>query len=981
MSDFEIIAEIETILGISLKEAPDYRAFLHSGKCYLQENGNVIGLDISSDIISNFVLIRVAIFLQKLERLIYLRLQNNQISDVTPLSDLNQLERLYLYNNQINNIAPLSGLNQLTELYLGGNQISDIAPLSGLNQLTLLRLRDNQISDIAPLSSLNQLTKLSLDHNQISNITPLNGLNQLTELWLSSSNQISDITPLSGLNQLTDLRLNSNRISDVTPLSGLNRLTTLDLDNNRISDVTPLSGLEQLTTLFLSSNQISDITSLRVLKQLSKFSFSGNHITDPPPEISKQGWQAVLRHFERHEKEVFAVIREAKLILVGDGAAGKTSLKLRLKNSKAELPPEFERTRGIDVSDWKFEKNFTAHVWDFGGQDVYYPVHRFFITENAVFVLLASTRNDQHNFAYWIPTVYQFGGTSPTLIGQTRHDGASMPWNDLNVYIGDERLNIVKNGAGIYYPLNLKDNNAGLTEIKREIIHQLEILPHCQKSIPKSWVKVRETLKKLQMFCIHYSQFKNICKDIDSASFATDDDYEDCCRFFHATGSLFWYDKNTVLRDWVVLAPKLVVDAVYKIIDDPRIKSQSGHIYAADFKRLWADEQYKDHHTVLKEILKEFRVAFAQSRGGETFVFPALMESLPEEKTWRETPCITAEFEYNFMPKAIVNQVSAELSDYIPIDDGQKEVWNNAVNLAYEGTAKCQVKEEFYDRKITVKAGGRDARGLIMMVMGALKKITRDYKGVKYDILIPCTCEKCANSGERITMYNYNDLSMLYNEEGRREAYCQWSNKFFSIDELIYNVGLSFDKEVPETEKMKNVGLSFDKEVPGTENKKTIRIFLASSKELAVDRNEFEIFIGRENKRLIKQGIFIRLEIWEDFIDAMSPTRLQDEYNRVVREADIFVSLFHTKAGKFTEEEFDTAFGQFKAGGKPYIYTYFKNTPVPPGEWPKDDFNSLHNFKDRLKERGHFPGEYIDTNDLLRKFKSQLEKLMQEGKI
>ena len=53
--------------------------------------------------------------------------------------------------------------------------------------------------------------------------------------------------------------------------------------------------------------------------------------------------------------------------------------------------------------------------------------------------------------------------------------------------------------------------------------------------------------------------------------------------------------------------------------------------------------------------------------------------------------------------------------------------------------------------------------------------------------------------------------------------------------------------------------------------------------------------------------------LWEDFLDAVSQTRLQDEYNQAIRECDVFVMLFHTKVGQNTKEEFETAFGQFKA--------------------------------------------------------------------
>ncbi|MFT5167254.1 MAG: hypothetical protein ACI8P3_002491 [Saprospiraceae bacterium] len=62
----------------------------------------------------------------------------------------------------------------------------------------------------------------------------------------------------------------------------------------------------------------------------------------------------------------------------------------------------------------------------------------------------------------------------------------------------------------------------------------------------------------------------------------------------------------------------------------------------------------------------------------------------------------------------------------------------------------------------------------------------------------------------------------------------------------------------------------------------TIKIFLASSSELLEDRKSFEIFIGRQNNILIEKGIYLKLIIWENFLDAMSDTRLQEEYNNAI---------------------------------------------------------------------------------------------------
>ena len=155
---------------------------------------------------------------------------------------------------------------------------------------------------------------------------------------------------------------------------------------------------------------------------------------------------------------------------------------------------------------------------------------------------------------------------------------------------------------------------------------------------------------------------------------------------------------------------------------------------------------------------------------------------------------------------------------------------------------------------------------------------------------------------------------------------------------------------------------------------KTVKIFLASSEELVDDRRTFEIFLNRRNKTLVKEGVFLELVIWEDFLDAMSKTRLQDEYNKALVDCDIFIMLFYTKVGKYTEEEFDTAYDHFMKNDSPMIFTYFKNTggDVKPQE-------SLEAFKKRLSELGHFYTVYNNVDRLQLHFMDQLQKLEQKG--
>ncbi len=68
--------------------------------------------------------------LSHLVNLKFLELDLNQISDITELAPLTNLEMLFLaYNDRIRNIAPLSGLLNLRVLDLRGNDITDIHPL------------------------------------------------------------------------------------------------------------------------------------------------------------------------------------------------------------------------------------------------------------------------------------------------------------------------------------------------------------------------------------------------------------------------------------------------------------------------------------------------------------------------------------------------------------------------------------------------------------------------------------------------------------------------------------------------------------------------------------------------------------------------------------------------------------------------------------------------------------------------------------
>ena len=150
---------------------------------------------------------------------------------------------------------------------------------------------------------------------------------------------------------------------------------------------------------------------------------------------------------------------------------------------------------------------------------------------------------------------------------------------------------------------------------------------------------------------------------------------------------------------------------------------------------------------------------------------------------------------------------------------------------------------------------------------------------------------------------------------------------------------------------------------------KTIKIFLASSEELDYDRMAFGNLVRRLDDMYEKRGIRIKLFEWEDYDSAYNDKRKQDEYNDYVRQSDIFLALFHKKAGQFTVEEFDVASQEFKDHASPKVYTYCKD--LKPGE---EESKELKEFKERLfNEMGHYWCRYDNRESLQFQFVMQLQ--------
>lgn len=137
----------------------------------------------------------------QLRQLRVLRLDNTQISDITPIAKMTWLQGLYLTNTQITNFELLKGMVGLTTLWLDRTKITNLAPLAGISELQSLFLGKTKITDLSPLEELTELRRLAIDGTLVSEIDTFEKLQKLEDVWLDDCNVV-DLRPITNLHRL-----------------------------------------------------------------------------------------------------------------------------------------------------------------------------------------------------------------------------------------------------------------------------------------------------------------------------------------------------------------------------------------------------------------------------------------------------------------------------------------------------------------------------------------------------------------------------------------------------------------------------------------------------------------------------------------------------------------------------------------------------------------------------------------------------------
>ncbi|MFX1706890.1 COR domain-containing protein [Chitinophaga sp. CC14] len=99
-----------------------------------------------------------------------------EITNLSPITSLPELEYLNLSNNRIKNTRGLSKLHKLASLHLNNNEISSVESLSGLNNLAEILLSNNFIQNVSFLQGLEVVYTIDLHQNSITDLRPIQQL-------------------------------------------------------------------------------------------------------------------------------------------------------------------------------------------------------------------------------------------------------------------------------------------------------------------------------------------------------------------------------------------------------------------------------------------------------------------------------------------------------------------------------------------------------------------------------------------------------------------------------------------------------------------------------------------------------------------------------------------------------------------------------------------------------------------------------------
>jgi internalin A len=599
---------------------------------------------------------------------------------------------------------------------------------------------------------------------------------------------------LSGLN-LAGQGLSDADWAKIYPLLDLENLEALNLRGNQLTHLPGLERMHKLQYLDLCNNKLEDLQFSPAAENLQHVFLSGNpHLKNPPPEVVARGRFAIAEHLRDIRAQGGLKLYEAKVLILGAGGAGKTTLLRKLLDGiGADMPDENESTQGIDVKDHTFscaeDQTFTAHLWDFGGQEIYHSTHQFFLTTRSLYVVVIDLRKEE-DYSYWLQFIELLGGNSPVILVQNEKSGRGP-----RISFGQLQDQFPQLKST--HSLDLSKDKDKLNKLKKDIEETLIELEHVGADWPANRVNLRRklqevraekqkpfiSLKKYLKYCLAFGQ-----DQIEALKISRD---------LHDLGAILHFQNLSFLNKTVILDSEWATDGVYQVLDSRKVQDSRGYFSRQDALDIWADtsgQHYRAQHVEmadeLLELMRKFEICYRLNETEEAYLAPQMLsEEQPEKaQNWKPKGALQLRYEYDFMPKGIIARLVVRLHRYL--EDDRHDAWQ-AGAIFKRGKSTLLLEEMFKDPKgLHLQAIGPDARDLRNIVMDEIDNLHKSYPKFLQDEnavrkKVPCICPKCEGS-ETPSFFPYNML-LSAKEQNAPAVQCQLHFQMVNVDKLLHD--------------------------------------------------------------------------------------------------------------------------------------------------------------------------------------------------
>ncbi len=695
----------------------------------------------------------------QLPNLTWLSLSSNQLTAVPPeIGQLVNLTQLGLGSNQLTAV-PLEILQlvNLTQLDLSFNELTAV-PLEVLQlvNLTQLDLSFNLLTTIPPeIGQLVNLSKLFLFENQLTTVPPEIGqLLNLTLLHLSSNrlkamppeiwqlrnltvlslggNQLTVVSPEIGqLLNLTELILGDNQLTAVPPeIWQLVNLTRLDLGENQLTAVPPEIGqLVNLTRLDLGENQLEFLpTALTRLPHLKELNLYGNSLPLPTELIGGDRWSAKTDPqpiLEAYFQQC-APLHQLKLLLLGEGEVGKTSLVERLLHDQP--PSDSGKTIGLDIHPWTISipEPINVNIWDFGGQEIYHATHQFFLSHRSLYLLLIDARQDDeaNRLAYWLQLIQSFGGDSPIILVVNKIDQGPRRVAERELQAQYPQLRHI-----IYTSCTTGE---GLNGLRHALTQTISTLPHIHDQIPQTWLAVKERLATLTADYISYEEFTALCQEEGIQQSATQDII---ARLLHDLGSALNYGDESSLAGTYILQPDWVTYGIYQIVNAPHLQAH-GLLHPDDLKRIFHNQPrypFRKHH-ILLDMMVKFELCPREALSDGRRLIPTLLHPDRPVFEWPTNDPPRFQLRYKVLPPSVLARLMVRLHRHL----WQEARWRDGFVLSRNGArARVQALRDQNQIHIWLDGDADARRTLLTLIRTQLEEIHASFARLEVEEWVP----------------------------------------------------------------------------------------------------------------------------------------------------------------------------------------------------------------------------------------------------